>query len=198
MTNVLILGAHGQIARVATDLFLKGTDVSLTLYLRNARRLRALADEPRVHVLEGDVLDEATLTAAMVGRDVVYANLSGPMERQAQAIVRAMKVAGVRKLVFIASMGLYDEVPGDRYGSILDPYRKAAAVIEASELDYTVLRPAWLDDRNVVAYSTTRKGEPFATAAETVSRRSVADLVVRIATTPGLHACESLGIHGAA
>jgi hypothetical protein len=33
MTNVLILVAHGQIARVATDLFLKQTDARLTLYL---------------------------------------------------------------------------------------------------------------------------------------------------------------------
>ncbi len=41
MTKVVILGANGQIARVATDLFLKDTDAELTLYLRNARRLRA-------------------------------------------------------------------------------------------------------------------------------------------------------------
>ena len=25
-------------------------------------------------------------------------------------------------------MGIYDEVPGERYGSILEPYRKAASV----------------------------------------------------------------------
>ncbi|WP_198157551.1 NAD(P)H-binding protein [Methylobacterium nodulans] len=58
MTNVLILGAHGQIARVAPDLFLKGTDVGLTLYLRNARRLCDLAGNARARVVEGDVLDE--------------------------------------------------------------------------------------------------------------------------------------------
>jgi saccharopine dehydrogenase-like NADP-dependent oxidoreductase len=40
MTNILILGAHGQIARVATGLFLKRTDARLTLYLRNARRIK--------------------------------------------------------------------------------------------------------------------------------------------------------------
>lgn len=33
MTNVLILGAGGQIARQAIDLFLSGTDAQLTLYL---------------------------------------------------------------------------------------------------------------------------------------------------------------------
>ncbi|WP_208718834.1 hypothetical protein [Corallococcus sicarius] len=37
MRNVLILGAGGQIARVAMDLFLKTTDARLTLYLRNPR-----------------------------------------------------------------------------------------------------------------------------------------------------------------
>ena len=30
MTNMLILGAHGQIARVATDLLLNGTDARVS------------------------------------------------------------------------------------------------------------------------------------------------------------------------
>jgi uncharacterized protein YbjT (DUF2867 family) len=192
---VLILGAYGQVARVATDLFLEDTDADLTLYLRAARRLRSLDGHARVRLVEGYVLDEARLTPAMLGQDVVYANLSGPMERQARAIVRAMKAVGVGRLIFVTSMGIHDEVPGERNGSVLDPYRRSAAVIEASGLDYTLLRPAWLDDADAVAYGTTRKGEPFANAAATVSRRSVADLVVRTATTPGLHVGESLGVH---
>ena len=36
MTNVLILGANGQLARNTTRLFLERTDVRLTLYLRRA------------------------------------------------------------------------------------------------------------------------------------------------------------------
>jgi saccharopine dehydrogenase-like NADP-dependent oxidoreductase len=83
MTNILILGAHGQIARVATDLFLKRTDARLTLYLRNARRLKLSGHADRVRVMEGDVLDTKTLEAAMVGQDVVYANLAGQLEQQA-------------------------------------------------------------------------------------------------------------------
>jgi NAD(P)-dependent dehydrogenase (short-subunit alcohol dehydrogenase family) len=67
-TNVLILGAAGGIARVATDLFLRETDAHLTLYLRDrdARRLERPASH-RVRVVEGDVLDTAQLTAAMAG-----------------------------------------------------------------------------------------------------------------------------------
>jgi uncharacterized protein YbjT (DUF2867 family) len=195
LNKILILGAYGQIARVATDLFLTTTDDRLTLYLRNAKRLKGLGEAPRVHVVEGDVLDEKTLGVAMRGQDVVYANLAGPLEQQARAIVKAMHATGVKRLVFISSMGIYDEVPGQRYDTVLDPYRKAAAVIEASDLDYTILRPSWLNDRDEIDYETTQKGEPFMGADRVVSRKSIADLVVKLATTPGLEVRKSLGVN---
>jgi nucleoside-diphosphate-sugar epimerase len=195
MTNILILGAHGQIARVATGLFLKGTDARLTLYLRNARRLKLSGYADRVRVVEGDVLDTKALESAMAGQNVVYANLAGQLEQQARCIVMAMKQTGPRRLIFISSMGIYDEIPGERHGSILEPYCKSASLIEASGLDYTILRPAWLNDRDEIDYGTTRKGEPFKNAAEVVSRKSVADLVVQLAMTPGLEIGSSLGVH---
>ena len=40
MTNVLILGANGQLARNTTRVFLGVTDAKLTLYLRRASRLK--------------------------------------------------------------------------------------------------------------------------------------------------------------
>jgi len=40
MVKILILGANGQIARVATGLFLRRTAAHLTLYLHNAWRLK--------------------------------------------------------------------------------------------------------------------------------------------------------------
>ncbi|HLO65859.1 MAG TPA: NAD(P)H-binding protein [Holophaga sp.] len=195
MTNVLILGAYGQIARAATLLFMLQPDVHLTLFLRDARRLKTLEQAPRVRVVEGDVLDQKALEAVMPGHDVVYANLSGPMERQARNIVGAMEKTGLRRLIFISSMGIYDEIPGERHGSILDPYRNSVRVIEASDLDYTIIRPAWLNDRDEIAYGTTRKGEPFKNASAVVSRKSVASLVVKLATTPGLEIRQSLGVH---
>lgn len=197
MTKVLILGANGQIARVAVRLFLDQTDAQLTLYLRNVRRLKEIGDQARVRIVEGDVLDAKTLCAALAGQDCVYANLSGRMEEQARGIVVAMREAGVKRLIFISSMGIYGEVPGERYRSILDPYRDSARVIEDSDLDYTIIRPEWLNDRDEIDYDTTQKGEPFKNPSATVSRKSVADLVVRLATTPGFEIRKSLGVHKA-
>jgi uncharacterized protein YbjT (DUF2867 family) len=192
MTNVLVLGAAGSIARVATDLFLERTDVRLTLYLRSARRLKKL-DSDRVRVVEGDVLDAQALAAAMAGQDVVYANLAGTLVPMAQAVVRAMHATGVRRLIWISSMGIYDEVPGQRYSRVLDPYRDSARVIEASDLDYTILRPGWFTNDDEIDYETTQKGEPF--RGHDVSRKSLASLVVKLATTPGLEVRKSLGVN---
>jgi uncharacterized protein YbjT (DUF2867 family) len=195
MTKILILGGCGQIARVATDFFLRDTDAQLTLYLRNARRLAALAGNPRVRIVEGDVLDAAKLATAMQGQNVVYANLDGRLEEQARLIVQTMDHLGLKRLIFISSMGVYGEAEGQELGGALVPYRRAAEIIEASDLDYTILRPAWLSDRDEIDYGTTQKGEPFKNPSGVVSRKSVANLVVKLATTPGLESHRSLGVH---
>lgn len=191
MTNVLILGANGQLARNTTRVLLEASDVKLTLYLRHASRL-SNPDSNRVTIVDGDVLDARTLAGAMKGQDVVYANLAGDMKRQAEHIVTSMHVAGVKRLIFISSMGIYGEVPGERYRSVLDPYRDSAAVIEASDLDYTILRPGWFTHDGEVAYQLTKKGEPF--QGHDVSLNSVSDLITKLVTTPGLHSRESLGV----
>jgi uncharacterized protein YbjT (DUF2867 family) len=190
--NVLIVGAAGSVARVATELFLAETDARLTLYLRDSRRLQHL-ESNRVRVVEGDVLDTTKLAKAMAGQHVVYANLAGDLERMASSVVAAMHEAGVRRLIWISSMGIYGEVPGERYGHVLDPYRDSARIIEDSELEYTILRPGWYTNADEIDYETTQKGEPF--RGHDVSRKSVASLVVKLATTPGLEVRTSLGVN---
>ena len=191
MTNVLILGANGQVARNTTRVFLRDTDAKLTLYLRRASRLQN-PDPKRVTIVEGDVLDRAALEAAMKGHDVVYANLSGAMEQQAESIVAAMRATGLKRLIFISSMGIYGEVPGERYRSVLDPYRDSAAVIEGSDLDYTILRSGWFTRDDEIAYQITQKGQPF--KGHDVSLNSLSDLIVKLALTPGMESHRSLGV----
>jgi uncharacterized protein YbjT (DUF2867 family) len=89
-------------------------------------------------------------------------------------------------------MGIYDEVPGQKYNSVLDPYRRSAKVVEDSDLDYTILRPAWFTDADEIDYETTQKGEPF--RGGVVSRESVAALVVKLAQSPHSEIRRSLGV----
>ncbi len=178
-------------ARHAAPFFLGRSGVSLTQWLRRAERL-ANSDPSRIRIVEGDVLDAAKLRSAMAGQDVVYANLAGDMAAQARAIVAAMRETGVQRLIFVSSMSIYGEVPGEAYRSILDPYRDSAAIVEASELNYTVLRPGWFTLDREVNHRITRKGEPF--VGHDVSLDSLSDLIVKLALDPSLHSRESIGV----
>lgn len=191
MTKVLILGANGQLARNTTKRFLENSSAVLTLYLRRAHRIKN-PDTNRVTIVEGDVLDRGSLEKAMRGQDVVYANLSGDMANQARTIIAAMKTVGLKRLIFISSMGIYGEVPGERYRSVLDPYRDSAALIELSGLDYTVLRPGWFTRDSGGSYQITQKGEPF--KGHDISFDCLSDLIITLATTPDLYIRCSLGV----
>ena len=191
VVNVLVLGANGQLARNTTRIFLRDTDARLTLYLRRASRLKN-PDPGRVSIVEGDVLDRVKLEGVMRGQDVVYANLAGAMADQARVIVDAMRATGLKRLLFVSSMGIYGEVSGEKHRSILDPYRDSAAVIEASPLDYTILRPGWFTTDDEVDYRITQKGEPF--IGHDVSLNSVSDLIVKLALSPTMEVRRSLGV----
>ncbi len=191
MTKILVLGANGQLARNTIPFLLQNPDVALTLYLRRAARL-SNPDPARVTIVDGDVLEPTTLRTAMPGQDVVYANLAGAMEAQARAIVDAMHAAGVKRLIFISSMGIYNEVPGEPYRPVLDPYRDSAGVIEASDLDYTILRPGWFTQDDAIDYQVTEKGDAF--KGRDVSLNSLSHLIVRLANSPTLHVRSSLGV----
>jgi len=81
-------------------------DVAQTLYLRTPAKL-GRTPPANARVVQGDVMDAETLKAAMAGQDVVYANLFCDMDAQAAVIVAAMKETGVRKLIFVTSLGIY-------------------------------------------------------------------------------------------
>lgn len=187
MKNVIILGASGNIAKHVIDLLLKKDDVNLTLFLRNARRLRN-DDVSRCRIVEGDVLDYKQLKEAVKGQDIVYANLSGDLETMGKNIVKAMDEEGIKKLIFISSIGIYD-LP---LRPVLQPYRKAADVIEASDLEYTILRPTWFTNADEVDYETTRKGEPE--KGSVISQKSLATLIAKIIEAPENYIRENLGV----
>jgi uncharacterized protein YbjT (DUF2867 family) len=200
MRKVLVLGAGGQIARWVISMLANNADIQLTLYLRHVGRLGA-SKPKNAQIVQGDVLKMDQLNLTMAGQDIVYGNLSGEdIDAQAANIVKAMKAAELKRLIFVASLGIYDEVPG-KFGAwnrreiadYLPPFRRAADAIEASGLEYTILRPAWLTDNDEVDYETTGRNEPF--KGTEVSRKSVAALITKIIESPKLDVRGNLGVN---
>ncbi len=188
MTNVLVLGASGNVASKVIDLLSRDNTIRLHLFLRRAVRLRNRIGA-NSRVIEGDVLNLEDLREAMTGIDIVYANLAGDLEQMAKNIVKVMGEKGVKRLIFISSIGIYDQP----VKAVLKPYRKSVDVIEASDLDYTILRPTWFSTVDEVDYEITEKGEPE--KGSVISQKSIASLIVKIIKSPESYVRESLGVN---
>ena len=191
MTKVTIIGATGSLGRSATQTLLDQTDAQLTLFARSASRL---ADQARVTRVSASVDDSDQLTAAVQDADLVFVALSGDLPGMMKKIIAAMDQTGSKRLIFIASYGIYGELPGQKgqVQPVLRSYRQAADLLEASDLDYTILRPGWFDSSSDTSYELIPKGQVV--YGNNISRLAIADFVKTVAENPSLHIKENLAI----
>jgi uncharacterized protein YbjT (DUF2867 family) len=155
--DVVIAGAHGQIARRLTRLLAARGD-RVRGIVRNPAHEADLRDdgaEPVVLDLEDPSADVA---GAVAGADaVVFAAGAGPgsgPERKrtvdlgaAVRLVEAAQATGVRRYVMVSSIGAHDPGAGPE---AMRPYLEAKAAADealaASDLDFTIVRPGSLTD----------------------------------------------------
>lgn len=198
-TKVLILGAGGAIAQHVIGFLQDNKDIELTLFVRDASHFSA-NQTLGTHLIEGDVLNEQDLDRAIEGKDIVYANLAGEVDKMATAITATMQRKGVKRLIFVTSLGVHNEVVGKfgawnnrMIGAELVRYSKATKIVEASGLDYTVVRPSWLTDKDEADYETTEKKEPF--RGTEVSRKAVGAYIAAIIVDPARDSKASVGVN---
>lgn len=196
MKNVLIIGATGTLGSAVRQQLLKESNDHLTLFARSADQLDP---NPQEQIIAGNVMNDADLDSAVKNQDAVFVALSGPLGVYAEKIIAAMKRQKVARLIFITSMGIYNEIPNSigvggnlEYNPVLRPYRDAADKIEATNLDYTIIRPGKFM-RGPIDYEITLKGEPFGGKYVTIS--SITDLVLRLIANERLYCQESVGIN---
>jgi uncharacterized protein YbjT (DUF2867 family) len=187
MKNVIIIGATGSLAQYVIEALKQLDNLSLTLFVRSKNRLsKSIAEDSTI--IEGDAMKYSDVKNAIEGQDIIYVNLAGNLEAMASNIVKVMQETGVKRIVAISSIGIY-ETP---LRSVLVPYRKLADVIESSGLDYTILRPDWFTNANEVDYALTHKGEPE--TGKAISRKSIAAFISTLIENPELYKKENLGI----
>ncbi|MQS76969.1 NAD(P)H-binding protein [Companilactobacillus halodurans] len=197
MTNVLIIGATSLVGQKATKYFLNKTDDHLTLMARNPGFLSI--DKNRGRVVQGDVLDDIPLDDALDDIDIVVITADSNLALSAERIIGGMDKHGVDRLIFITSMGLYNEVPVTDGASgnltnqaILKPYQAAVQAIESSDLNYTIVRPSQFDESQDLNYEVVPEGE--AGVSGDVSLNSVADFIIKAANNDKVDSHESVAI----
>lgn len=159
--KVLVLGAGGKTGRaVVQQAVAAGHQV--TAFVRDAGSYQGPTE---VTVREGDATDADSIAGAVAGQDAVIDTIGGKTpyksgitleEDVAKAVVAAMQRHGVRRLLVTSSVGVGDSIANCTTmvriltktflrGSTVD---KAAMErgVEASGLDWTIVRPAILTD----------------------------------------------------
>lgn len=199
MKKVLILGANGRIARLAEKFILKETNYNLVLYLRNSERLSDMKSK-RIEIIEGDVKDKEKLQLAMNKVNIVCANLTGDVDVYAKNIIEAMNSQRVNRLIWVAPIGICDELPekfGDwhkkQLGSYLDKHKKAASIIGATKINFTIIRIAWPVDYPELIFKLVQKDEEF--KGTNVSRKSVAAFIEELVEDVNKFSRKSVGIY---
>ncbi len=152
--KIALIGATGMIGqRILAEALSRGHDVTAI-----ARNTNSLTPSDHVKVVAGDVLDVAAMAAAVRGHDAVVDAASPPQDdpdflvRAPQALVAALKQAGVSRLIIVGGAGSLEVAPGLRlydtpefpeawrpsaraHGAALDELRGV-------DLDWTFISPA--------------------------------------------------------
>ncbi|UOE43424.1 NAD(P)-dependent oxidoreductase [Agromyces larvae] len=193
MTTIALFGATGKTGRRVLDRAIAaGYDVRALV--RTPAKLDVTSD--RLTVIQGDVTDAHAVDRTVAGTDAVlslFGQVKGsPKTLQTdgtRAIVEAMQRHGVRRLVTLSGGGL--RADGDRpkaadrvmrgllkllAGHVLADAEGHLAVLEASDLDWTVVRgPRLLETPGAGTY---RVGQVGVDTGMQISRDDLADFIL--------------------
>lgn len=196
--KILLLGATGTFGSSFAKRLIADTDYHLTLFSRHASEKYKESD--KITVIDGDAMKVADLKVAVYGHNAVYCAISGDeLPAVAENIVSAMKVNGVNRLIFMGAVGIYNEIPDEMDGkdNVCNnpeqiPNKQAVDIIEASDLNYTVLRPGYLQDGDENDFVLTVKGEPARGYITTIS--SVEAFALKLLADETLYSRTSVSI----
>jgi putative NADH-flavin reductase len=184
--KVLIIGATGATGQILMrEALAQGDEVTAL-----ARDPSALASEdPRLRVLQGNVLDVSSVEAAVAGQDAVLSALGTRSTRpttlfseSTHNVIGAMKKQGVRRLICITGVGAGDSKGhvGFLYDRIMLPFvvkniyedkTRQEEAIKQSDLDWVIVRPARLTDEPARGEYNVFLGGSY--TAKTISRGDV-------------------------
>jgi putative NADH-flavin reductase len=192
--KLLIFGSTGSIGRQLVEQAL-AQGHAVTAFVRNPAKLDL--KHSKLKVVQGDVLDYASVERAVPGQEAVLSALGTPAftkntvrSEGTRNIIRAMEKVGVRRLICLSSIGIGDSrrMLPFHYKYILVPLllRQGFAEheleenwIKQSQTDWTIIRPgAFTDGDRSGAYRHSLTITDKAIKAK-ISRADVADFMLK-------------------
>ena len=202
-----VLGATGKTGTQLVELALQQGH-TVTAFVRSPQKL---AQRPGLTVIQGSPSDVPAMARAMAGHDAVFSalapsmgeTLTSPSKRtwtmagHASNIVQAMKQANVTRVLAFSSAGLF---PGQSLFVRLLSYparhhmtdlKAMEATYQASDLEWTLVRPTWMGAGDSEAYRVAPGALPDGSKA--MHYRGLAKFMVE-AASQGSHRHELMGI----
>lgn len=162
--QVTVFGATGGTGTRLVELALT-TGHQVTAVVRDPARL-AVPRQPRLQVVTADIMHPASILSAVTSADAVL-NATGPrgtgpttvISDSARSITTAMRQAGARRLLALSGSIAADDGESFYMRYLVKPVarrtflrhvsadmRRAEALIEETDLDWTIVRPPALTD----------------------------------------------------
>ncbi len=180
---ILVTTPNGKVgSEVAKQLLEQGSSVRLGAHTVE----KAKSALPQAEVVAFDFADEDKVRTALVGVEALY--LASPGDAQAEPVKRVIdlaKEAGVERVVRLSAMGVEASA---------NPLREVEQHLEASGLQYTLLRPSWFVQNysTINAESIRTQGAFYEPSGDAktgfIDTRDIAAVAVKALTEDGHHA----------
>ncbi|MFT2020405.1 NAD(P)-dependent oxidoreductase [Streptomyces sp. 796.1] len=154
--RITLFGATGRMGQLLTQLALDAGH-EVTAYARTPGKLRIT--HPKLSVVAGQLDDEEAILEAVRTADAVIEGVGSESEAT-RRIITAMDAAGVKRLVAVSTCSVPDpdDLPDGRLKTLVHfvktaaprayaEVRAAAQAVRASDLDWTLIRVAELNDK---------------------------------------------------
>lgn len=188
--TIIIFGATGGVGMHVTKTFLE-QDMKVTAYVRTPSKLDI--EHENLTIIQGDAFDKEAVKSAISGHDSVISCIgsntgmkkSTELGDMTKNIVEGMIANNVKRIVYTASAGIENEIPGimgkimsKLLGNVLADHRNAVDMIKSNDLNYTIVRPMSLNNKPITGvYKEALSGLP--STSRSISRADVAHFICK-------------------
>lgn len=188
--KIIVFGATGGVGQSVVKQALE-QGYQVTAFVRTPDKLKVTGE--KLTVVQGDAFHVEQVAAAIADHDAVVSCLgsnqgmkkSDDLQTMAKNIVAGMQQHGVKRIVYTASAGINDELPGiggklmmGVLKQVLIDHRAAVDAIQQAGLTYTIVRPMGLtNDSFTGQYRESEQGVPG--KSKTIPRADVEHFILK-------------------